>query len=143
MKNNYIKIKKKLVPVLSLVLILVIFIPVISYSSDGLVPCNGVSEEGTPTCGFSEFLQLIATLLNFILFRLAIPFFAILFAYSGILYITAGGNTEKVSQAKKIWLNAFVGFLIALLAWLIIKTIMVLAGFNQGADTTFKTFFNS
>lgn len=136
------KFKKIAVQLLSFIIIFTIFIPTLTHSA-GLVPCNGVSDSGEPTCGFSEFLQLISTLLNFILFRLAIPFFAILFAYSGVLYITAGGNTENTSKAKSIWTNSFIGFLIALLSWLIIKTVMILAGFNQGADTTFKTFFNS
>lgn len=128
--------------IISFILLGLILLPQVTNGA-GLVPCNGVNDGGVATCGFSEFLQLMSIVINFILFRLAIPLFALLFAYSGILYMTAGGNSEKVSQAKKIWLNAFVGFIIALLAWLIIKTIMVLLGFNQGVDTTFKTFFNS
>ena len=41
----------------------------------------------------------------------------ILIIYGGVVWMTAGGNEEKISKAKKIITSAIIGLVIILLAW--------------------------
>jgi hypothetical protein len=95
--------------------------PVIDASSEegGLVPA--CPAEG---CGFNEFMELINNVIKFLLFTIATPLAALVFVYAGIMLITAGGDSGKMTTAKKILLNLVVGYLIALSAWLVINTIL-------------------
>ncbi len=86
-------------------------------------------------CGFDELMKLINKVINFLLFTIAMPLAAIIFAYAGFLLITAGGDPAKVTQAKAIIKNLLIGFVIALAAWLIINTILSTLGF-QGSFLT-------
>lgn len=49
---------------------------------------------------------------------------AILFAYAGWEAVTAGGNTEKWGNAKRIFGNVLIGLIIILAGWIIIDTLM-------------------
>jgi hypothetical protein len=100
---------------------------VIDASSEGggLVPDCPASG-----CGFEELMKLINKVINFLLFTIATPLAALVFAYSGIMLITAGGSSEKMTKAKKILGNLVVGYVIALAAWLIINTILSALGFH-------------
>lgn len=95
-------------------------------SSDGagLVPC-------TENCGFSDVFKLINNVIHFILFDMAIPIAAIMFAYAGFLLITSGGETSKRTKAKKIFTNVAIGLIIAVAAFLIIKTILSIVGYKS------------
>ena len=83
---------------------------------------------GTP-CGLNQLVQLVNNIINFIIVDLAGPIFAIVIAYAGFLLITSGGNSEKANKAKGALLNALKGFLLVLVAWLIVKTILNAVGF--------------
>lgn len=89
-----------------------------------IVTCN------TSNCGFNDFIVEVNTFINFLLFDLATPLFAIIFCYAGFLYLTSGGSQENVKKAKHIIRNALVGYIIGLCAWIIIKTILLAFGFN-------------
>lgn len=113
-------------------------------AGQGLVPrCNIGSIVGTDyenSCDFDDFMEIINRLINFVLFVLATPLFAILIMYAGFLYMFDAGSEKNVSKAKSIFKNAIFGYLIALVAWLTVKTILVTLGFN---GTMFLTFINS
>lgn len=130
--------KIKYTQILSLFILTLLSVPVFVHGA-GLVVCNGVDEAGNATCGFKELLAMIPKVTDFIFYYLAIPFFAVIFAYAGILLLTSGGNAEAASKAKGMFLNALIGFVIALCAWIIIKYIMLTLGFD--ASKGFKTFF--
>ncbi len=86
-------------------------------------------------CGFNELMELINKVINFLLFKIAMPLAALIFAYAGFLLITAGGDPSKVTKAKAIIRNLLIGFVIALAAWLIVNTILSTLGF-QGSFLT-------
>ncbi len=86
-------------------------------------------------CGFEQLMVLINNVINFLLFDLAMPLAALIFAYAGFLLITAGGDPAKSTQVKAIIKNLLIGFIIALAAWLIINTILKTLGF-QGSFLT-------
>jgi hypothetical protein len=117
-----------------------------SVHADGLVPCGGYSAEtglAEKPCDFSFFMQMLNDVISFLLFTLAMPLAALMFAYAGFLYLTSGVKPEQREQAKKILTNVIWGLVIALAAWLIVHTILTSLGVNKssifltnpGADT--------
>ncbi len=104
---------------------------------NGLVHCgkSNVDSAGNPVtadtaeCGFNDIFVLINNILHFILFIIAIPISAIMFAYAGFLYLTSGGG-EQVSKAKGIFSGVATGLAIAAGAWLIIHSILLLLGYQ-------------
>ncbi len=95
----------------------------------GLIPCDNIATK----CNFSQFMNLINTIIHFLLFDLSIPVAAVMFAYAGFLMITAGGEAAQArTKAKNIFTNAAIGLVIMATAWLIVKTILLALGY-QGA----------
>ncbi len=93
----------------------------------GLVPCDNSPSK---PCNFNAFMKLIDNIMKFILFALAVPIAAIMFAYAGFKLITSGGSTEARGQAKKIFTHAALGIVVAAGAWLIVKTILDVLGYK-------------
>ncbi len=103
-----------------------------------LVPCGVTDKEVLAThptydkaCDFTAFMDLINNGIDFILKFLAIPIAAIMFTYAGFKLVTSGGNTEARGQAKKIFTNATLGLIFAAAAVLIIKTILIILGYQN------------
>ena len=100
------------------------FLPFLLYAkvafAQGLVPCDGSSID---PCGFNDFIDLIRNVVDFLMFKVAVPLSAILFAYAGFLMMFAGGDEGKIKRARAIFWWVFVGIVITLSAWLIVKTI--------------------
>lgn len=84
--------------------------------AQGLVPC----EDNCQFCHVAVLLNNIAAWLVGILSIVV----ALIFAVSGIQLVTSGGNVSAKETAKKRILNAFIGFVIVLAAWLIVDFIM-------------------
>lgn len=89
-------------------------------SSAAIVPCD--------KCGLCDFFLLIKNIFNFIAFTLAPPVAAFLFLLAGFLFLISGGSEDRVSQAKKIFINAFIGLFIIYASWLIVNTIILTVG---------------
>lgn len=102
---------------------------------NGIVPiCNvdGINEKTGDyinNCDFEDLMALVNKFINFILITLATPLFALIMIYVGFIYLTSGGDSGKISSSKKIFQNAFLGYIIALASWLIIKTILTSFGY--------------
>lgn len=99
----------------------------------GLVPCGGYTEAGEaePECNFSTFMQMLNGLISWLLFTLAMPLAALMFAYAGFLYLTSSVNPEQREKAKKLISNIIWGLVIALAAWLIVHTILTSLGVDE------------
>jgi len=128
-KYNYISYG-----IISLLVFLILIIPVFSFAyklGDPLVPKCGV-DPITEECiwGWTEFLTLINNVIYFILFYMTVPIAAIMFFYAGFELITSGGSTEKRGTAKKVFTNAVIGLVIAVGAWLIIRTLLSILGYD-------------
>lgn len=82
-------------------------------------------------CTFSDLMSLIARVIDYI-FVLILPIAAIIFAYAGYLYITSGGNAEKRTAAKKAMTYLVVGVVVIMMAWLLVKTLLVSLGVSAG-----------
>jgi len=86
-------------------------------------------ESGTRnrTCGFSDFVNLIQRVIEYIII-LVLPILAIIIAYTGYLFLTSGGNPSKRTAAKNAVTNALIGVVVILAAWLIVRTIVMSVG---------------
>jgi len=127
---------------LSFILILLMTAPALSFAEEeGLVPCGKPAPAWTVTstgergeqlieeCTFDHLLELVDHVIKFILFYLAVPIAAVMFAYAGISLIVAQGAEGK-TQAKNIFVNVATGLILVAGAWLIIKTILEILGYN-------------
>ena len=111
-----------------------IAIPAVSFAyklGDPLVPpCSVDSITRQCVWGFTEFMTLIDNVIQFILFALAVPIAAISFAYAGFKLVTSGGSTEARGTAKNVATNTVYGLAFVAGAWLIIKTILTVLGYD-------------
>ncbi|HEY0948144.1 MAG TPA: D-alanyl-D-alanine carboxypeptidase family protein [Candidatus Paceibacterota bacterium] len=74
-------------------------------------------------CGFGGVLAIIQNLVNFAI-GIAIIFATIILVWGGILYVLSPTNPENRGTANKMLINAVVGLLITLSAWLIVDFVM-------------------
>lgn len=89
-----------------------------------LVPCSGLD------CDFEQLMELVNNIIDFLLKTLALPLFALLFAYVGWLYMSSADDPGQRIKAKGILKSAVIGFIIAMAAFLIIKTILASLGYS-------------
>src|SRR5674476_1464426 len=76
-------------------------------SASRLVPCDNSAAH---PCDWNALMALINNVINFILYFMAIPIAAIMFAYAGFLMVTAGGEAAGArTKAKSIFTNAVIG----------------------------------
>lgn len=95
----------------------------------GLVVCTG------PDCDFNKLIEQVQVVINFLIFQIAAPLAAIMFAYAGFLYVTNRGNESQIKEAHEIFWNVFIGLVIALAAWLTINFILT---FFLGESSSFN-----
>jgi uncharacterized membrane-anchored protein YitT (DUF2179 family) len=139
--SDYIKNIKKLA-VFVLVFSILVF-PLVSFAlKSELIPCGTestplVTKDGVQTggeiiepCTFNHLLTMVNNVVDFVLFRLALPIAAILFAYAGFMLITSGGEVGKKKKALGVFWNVGLGLVIMAAAWLIINTILSILGFD-------------
>ena len=121
---------KKVIPFV-LGFVIIFSVPLISFGAKLVPECNIiVNGVMTEPCDFNYLMTLINNIISFILITLATPIFALIIIYAGWLYIRCGGSSENVSKAKHIFKNALIGYVIALAAWLIVKSILAALGFT-------------
>jgi len=115
---------------------MIIFTPPLLVLGAGLVPdCNKgeidpVTQNYKNPCGFNALMEIVNKVINFVLIDLATPLFALILVYVGWLYLSDMGAAENKTKAKKILQNAVIGYVIALAAWLIVKTLLTSLGFT-------------
>ena len=108
----------------SFLILTIIYVPVITHAQGNLIPCDGED------CSFEKLMVLFNNVINFMLFTLATPFAAIVFAYAGWLYMRSGDNPSNKTKAKSMFFKMLIGYGVALGAYLIVKVIMQGLGFD-------------
>lgn len=105
----------------------------------GLIPCgltnerldeNGNGGKINVPCTFDHALILINNVVNFLLFKLAVPLAAIVFVYAGVQLLLSGGSSEGMAKAKSAFTSTATGLILAVAAWLIIHTILAIVGYD-------------
>jgi len=103
---------------------ILLFLPIVA-SAQGLVPCSGAD------CGFDHLVILVNRVIDYLLVNIAIPLAAIMFAVGGFKIMMAGGESGKISEGKKVIIDVLYGLLIAFLAWVIVHTLLDVAGLDS------------
>ena len=82
---------------------------------------NAIEGSFTPEkeCTFTDLVYLVNRLIDF-MFYMSTILAALCFIWAGFLLLTGGGNSSKVTQAKAIFTNVLIGYIIILTAWLIV-----------------------
>ncbi|KND47250.1 MAG: Penicillin-resistant DD-carboxypeptidase [Parcubacteria bacterium C7867-004] len=113
--------------------ILSLFVPVLS--AIAFVPATAFAANATffgplvpeacrsCPCGFAGVLQIIQNFMNLGI-SLSIIIATIIIAAGGFMYILSSTNPESRSKANKMLMNAVIGLLIVLSAWLIVDFVM-------------------
>lgn len=106
-------------------LIVVGFLSVLPRTAEAAPFLNPIVPEACQACpcGFGGVLQIIQNLMNFGI-GIAIIFATIIIAWGGFLYIMSSANPESRSKANKMLINAAIGLLVVLSAWLIVDFVM-------------------
>ncbi|HLP86659.1 MAG TPA: hypothetical protein VK153_02175 [Candidatus Paceibacterota bacterium] len=123
---------KKVIPFV-LGFAIIFSVPLISFGAKLVPECNTIVNNSggfDDPCDFNMVMTIINNIISFILITLATPIFALIIIYAGWLYLSSGGSSENVSKAKHIFKNALIGYVIALAAWLIVKSILAALGFT-------------
>lgn len=94
----------------------------------GLVTCG--LDPDNYDCDFNMFLALINRVANFLLVYIAFPFIGVVVAYAGFKLITSGGSESALTEAKGMIWNVVIGLVVALLAWVIIKLVLSVFGYQ-------------
>lgn len=118
-----------------------------AFDNGGLVPCGTeradividkttgkeTGGEITNPCeenGMKYLMDMINKIINYMLFVLALPIAAIMFAYAGFMLVVSGGEAGKRTKAKEIFLNVALGLILAAACWLIVNTILSTVGYD-------------
>ncbi len=89
------------------------------------------TELSSITGGESSIRQLALRIVNYFLTFLGL-IAVIMVIYGGITYVIAGGEEEKIGEAKKIIMYALVGLVIILLSFALVNTVL---GAAKGEST--------
>ena len=103
-----------------LIFVLVPDVSIATTHDQGLVPCGGPGQDFCQAC---HFIDLGNTILSWLIGVLMVVF-AMMIVAAGFGLVTSGGNPEAKSAAKSKIMNAIIGLVIVLGAWLIVDIIM-------------------
>lgn len=126
MKNK--KLQKNIVNLGVFISGLIILIPTVALgqsATNQIVRCNGTSIP----CGFPELMSTLYRLL-LVVISIGIAAIAIVMSYAGFTYLTAAGDSGKISKAHKMFTTAIWGFLIMISAYLIVELLFSVFGVN-------------
>ena len=106
-------------------------------AASGLIPCGNTVSGGVVTdpCTYNDLVTLAQNVINFLIFKIAAPLGAVMFAYAGYTYITNGGNEGKITEAHTMFLAVFWGLVVALAAWLLVNFVLE---FFLGSGSSFN-----
>lgn len=106
---------------------------------EGLVPC-GKSEAGpdedpevTKPCEFCHLFVMLDGIIDFVLIDILPPVVVLMMVIAGIMFFFAGGNPALLLQAKKLITSVVIGVVIIFSAYLIIGTVLTVAGVQSWA----------
>ena len=73
--------------------------------------------------GSADLKQTVINVISFVLGLLGL-IAVIMILYGGFIWLTAGGNEDKVDSAKKIISSAAIGLVVILVAWAIVNFVV-------------------
>ena len=125
MKKNYFK---KIIKIgLLAILFFVMSFSIVGAKGAGSVIQNSINntakEAQLSDGGSIDLSTFVGSVVKNLLGLLGTVFF-VLVLYAGFMWMTAGGNEEKITKAKKILSNSFIGLVIVILAYAIVGFVL-------------------
>jgi hypothetical protein len=101
------------------ILLLFFVIPQVVFGAyqSGLVSCTGAD------CNFCDVAKTIGNIITF-LFKLLTIIAVLVLVYAGFTLVTSAGNPSALEEAKGMFSNVIIGFVIIISAWLVVDTVM-------------------
>jgi hypothetical protein len=84
---------------------------------------TGSASTCVESCGINEVLLLFTNIKDLLLGILG-SFALLMFVYGGVVFLTSGGNQERVTQGKTILRNAVIGLILVFVSWIIVNFIL-------------------
>ena len=97
------------------------FSPVLSFAEEsayGLIPCDGGP---TDPCSFEDVILLVDSVIDFLIFKLAIPIATVVIVWAGWIFLTKGNTPDSRKKAGAMMWNVIKGLALALAAWGIVE----------------------
>ncbi len=88
-----------------------------------IIPCGGYSTASTAPCTVNDFFYLVARLIN-LLISLAGIYAVLQIIIGGFKMVISQGNQEAVKKAQTGVIDAIIGFVLVLAAFLIVNTLV-------------------
>ena len=111
-----------------------------------IIPCGGYSTVSTAPCTVNDFFYLIARIIN-LLISLGGVYAVLHIVISGFRMVISQGNQEAVEKARKGVINAIIGFVMILIAYMAVNTVvntllLSKCKINLASPTTYLNFSN-
>lgn len=109
------------------------------FAGGGFIPTACTGESNTiQTCGINELITVAINVSRLILGLLG-SVALVMFIYGGVMFLVSAGSSEQVKNGKTIILNAVIGIIIVLFAWIAVNTIVAaLTGTDIASPTIFS-----
>lgn len=91
-----------------------------------IIPPQPIVNLGFGAVGVTQFLNNLITLIYII----SIIVFIFMIVFSGVEWLSSGGDKEKVANAQKRLTNAFIGIILLAIAFPILKVVGIFTGFT-------------
>lgn len=92
----------------------------------------GITPEGPPDYGSQDVLDILDRVINYA-FGILLVFVVLMIIISGWMFVTAGGNPERITSARKFLMFALIGLAIAVLAKGLVALVQMVIGPATGA----------
>jgi len=106
----------------------------------GLLPCGRMVDDPTTTeineskpCSLCAMVYMGHLIIEFLV-KISVVLAILSIAFGGFLYIFAAGSQETLEKAKSIIKYAIIGFIIILISWMIIDSILTTTGYIDPID---------
>ena len=129
---NYLK--NKIIKIISLGFLY--FFPLITFAQSGKIS-DVLKSCDDGSCNFGHLGNLLNAILEG-LFLATTSVATIMFVYAGFLYISAQGDTGQIKKAHGLFRTVVIGFVIILVAILLVKELLVKLGVGPGLITIVK-----
>lgn len=96
-------------------------------STRQIVRCDGVNIPCDDKQVFATLQRLLVVVIS-----IGVALIAVAISWAGFLYMTAAGDTGKISRAHEIFKKAAVGFALMVLAFLIVELLFSVFGVKTG-----------
>jgi len=109
-----------------------------TFAQEGIVGAGAGGDYSVDGYGSCEFVETVNNVITFLLSMSAV-LAVIVFLYAGYTMVTSGGDSQRLETAKSVFGSVFTGFIIMLVAFLVINTVMKILTGNTSELLNWQT----